>query len=131
MSDQKRNVPTGIALMVSALLVSVALVIGLIAVGNGVSVRGSNTGITITGEASASVSANQVIWTLTAQEIAPTAQQADQHADLARGRPRQHRAKRDDRGERLLGQPRAAFNEFAPEVAEVRDRPAERRQPEP
>src|ERR1700722_2814507 len=62
--------------MVSALLVAVALVIGLIAVGRGVSVRGSNTGITITGEASASVSANQVIWTLTAQEIAPTAQGA-------------------------------------------------------
>ncbi|MGA2124443.1 MAG: SIMPL domain-containing protein, partial [Acidimicrobiales bacterium] len=76
MSDQKRSVPTGIALMVSALLVAVALVIGLIAVGRGVSVRGSNTGITITGEASASVSANQVIWTLTAQEIAPTAQEA-------------------------------------------------------
>lgn len=62
--------------MVSALLVAVALVIGLIAVGRGVSVRGSNTGLTITGEASASVSANQVIWTLTAQEIAPTAQEA-------------------------------------------------------
>ena len=62
--------------MVSSLLVAVALVIGLIAVGRGVSVRGSNTGITITGEASASVSANQVVWTLTAQEIAPTAQAA-------------------------------------------------------
>ncbi len=62
--------------MISSLLVAVALVIGLIAVGRGVSVRGSNTGITITGEASASVSANQVIWTLTAQEIAPTAQEA-------------------------------------------------------
>jgi len=75
-SDQKRSVPTGVALMVSSLLVAVALVIGLIAVGRGVSVRGSNTGITITGEASASVSANQVVWTLTAQEIAPTAQAA-------------------------------------------------------
>ncbi len=62
--------------MVSSLLVAVALVIGLVAVGRGVSVRGSNTGITITGEASASVSANQVVWTLTAQEIAPTAQAA-------------------------------------------------------
>ena len=62
--------------MVGSLLLAVALVIGLMAVGRGVSVRGSNTGITITGEASASVSANQVIWTLTAQEIAPTAQEA-------------------------------------------------------
>jgi hypothetical protein len=62
--------------MVSSLLVAAALVIGLISVGHGVSVRGSNTGITITGEAVASVSANQVIWTLTAQEIAPTAQEA-------------------------------------------------------
>jgi hypothetical protein len=75
-SEQKRNVPNGTALVVSSLLVAVALVIGLIAVGRGVSVRGSNTGITITGESSASVSANQVIWTLTAQEIAPTAQEA-------------------------------------------------------
>ena len=62
--------------MVSALLIAVAIVIGLFAVGRGFSVRGSDTGITITGEASAAVSANQVIWTLTAQEIAPTAQQA-------------------------------------------------------
>jgi uncharacterized protein len=62
--------------MVSALLIAAALVIGFIAVGRGVSVRGNNTGITVTGEASASVSANQVIWTLTAQEIAPTAQGA-------------------------------------------------------
>jgi uncharacterized protein len=62
--------------MVGAFLIAVALVIGLIAVGRGVSVRGNNTGITVTGESSASVSANQVIWTLTAQEIAPTAQEA-------------------------------------------------------
>ena len=62
--------------MISSLLIAVALVIGLVAVGRGFSVRGSDTGITITGEASAAVSANQVIWTLTAQEIAPTAQQA-------------------------------------------------------
>jgi uncharacterized protein len=75
-SDEKRSVPTGVAFMVGALLIAVALVIGLIAVGRGVSVRGNNTGITVTGEASASESANQVIWTLTAQEIAPTAQAA-------------------------------------------------------
>jgi len=75
-SDLKPRIPTGVALMVGSLLLAVALVIGLMAVGRGVSVRGSNTGITITGEASASVSANQVIWTLTAQEIAPTAQEA-------------------------------------------------------
>jgi len=75
-SDQKRSVPNGVALMVSALLVAVSLVIGLVAVGRGVSVRGSNTGITITGESSAAVSANQVVWTLTAQEIAPTAREA-------------------------------------------------------
>lgn len=62
--------------MVSALLVAVALVVGLVAVGHGASVRGNNTGITITGESSASVSANQVVWTLTAQEIAPTAREA-------------------------------------------------------
>lgn len=76
MSEEKRSVPTGVALIVSSLLIAAALVIGLIAVGRGFSVRGSDTGITITGEASADVSANQVIWTLTAQEIAPTAQEA-------------------------------------------------------
>ncbi len=76
MSDLKRSVPAGVALMVSALLVAVALVVGLVAVGHGASVRGNNTGITITGESSASVSANQVVWTLTAQEIAPTAREA-------------------------------------------------------
>jgi len=72
-SDQKRSVPTGVALIVSSLLVAVSLVIGLVAVGRGVSVRGSDTGITVTGESSTAVSANQVVWTLTAQEIAPTA----------------------------------------------------------
>lgn len=76
MSDQRRSVPTGVALMVSSLLVAVSLVIGLVAVGRGVSVRGSNTGLTITGEASTAVSADQVVWTLTAQEIAPTARGA-------------------------------------------------------
>lgn len=76
MSDLKRTVPTGVALILSSLFLAVALVIGLIAVGHGFSVRGSNTGITITGESSAAVSANQVVWTLTAQEIAPTAQGA-------------------------------------------------------
>lgn len=62
--------------MVSSLLIAVSLAIGLVAVGRGVSVRGSNTGITVTGQASTSVSANQVVWTLTAQEIAPTAREA-------------------------------------------------------
>jgi hypothetical protein len=62
--------------MVSALLVAVALVIGMVAIGRAVSERGSNTGFTITGESSVAVSANQVIWTLTPQEIAPTAQEA-------------------------------------------------------
>ena len=53
-----------------------SLVIGLITIGHGVSVRGSQTGITVTGEASVAVSSNQVVWTLTAQEIAPTARAA-------------------------------------------------------
>ena len=74
MIDHERRVPTGVALIVSSLLIAVSLVIGLVAVGHGVSVRGSQTGITVTGEASVAVSANQVVWTLTAQEIAPTAQ---------------------------------------------------------
>jgi len=74
--DQKRSVPPGVALIVSSLLIAVSLVIGLVAVGHGVSVRGSQTGITVTGEASVAVSSNQVVWTLTAQEIAPTARAA-------------------------------------------------------
>jgi uncharacterized protein len=61
---------------VSSLLVAVALVLGMIAIGHAVSARGSDTGVTITGESSAAVSANQVVWTLTAQEIAPTAREA-------------------------------------------------------
>ncbi len=76
MTDQKRGAPPGVALIVSSLLIAVSLVIGLIAVGHGVSVRGSQTGITVTGEASVAVSSNQVVWTLTAQEIAPTARAA-------------------------------------------------------
>jgi hypothetical protein len=74
--EQKRGIPNGVALVIGSLLIAISLVIGLLAVGRGFSVRGSDTGITITGEASAAVSANQVIWTLTAQEIAPTAQEA-------------------------------------------------------
>jgi uncharacterized protein len=63
-------------LIVSSLFIAIALVIGLIVVGHAISERSSDTGITITGEASAPVSANLVVWTLTAQEIAPTAQGA-------------------------------------------------------
>jgi hypothetical protein len=75
-SDEKRGVPPGVALIVSSLLVAVALVVGLVVLGHAISARSSDTGITITGEASTTVSSNQVIWTLTAQEIAPTAQEA-------------------------------------------------------
>jgi hypothetical protein len=63
-------------MIVSAVLLGVALVIGLIQVGDGFALRGSSTGLTVTGESEANVSANQVVWTLTAQEIAPTARQA-------------------------------------------------------
>jgi hypothetical protein len=75
-SDENRSVSPGVALIVSSLFIAIALVIGLIVVGHAVSERSSDTGITITGEASLPVSANQVVWTLTAQEIAPTAQGA-------------------------------------------------------
>jgi uncharacterized protein len=66
----------GVAMVASAILLGVALVIGLIQVGDGFALRGSNTGLTVTGESEANVSANQAVWTLTAQEIAPTAHQA-------------------------------------------------------
>jgi uncharacterized protein len=63
-------------MVASAILLGVALVIGLIQVGDGFALRGSSTGLTVTGESEANVSANQAVWTLTAQEIAPTAHEA-------------------------------------------------------
>jgi hypothetical protein len=63
-------------MVASAILLGVALVIGLIQVGDGFALRGSSTGLTVTGESETNVSANQAVWTLTAQEIAPTAHQA-------------------------------------------------------
>jgi hypothetical protein len=56
--------------------------------------------------------------------------EADQHPGLARRRARQHRAERDDRGEGALIEPLPALDEFAAEVADVRDRAAERRESE-
>ena len=56
-------------MVASAILLGVALVIGLIQVGDGFALRGSSTGLTVTGESEANVSANQVVWTLTAQEL--------------------------------------------------------------
>lgn len=76
MDAPARRIPRGTPLVVSSLLVSVALVVGLVAVGRGVSVRGSATGLTVTGEAGTNVAADRAVWSLTAQETAPTARQA-------------------------------------------------------
>ena len=51
--------------------------------------------------------------------------------DLAAGRPRQELAERDQVGVGRLVDPLAAVDVLLAEVAEVRDRPAERGQPEP
>ena len=58
------------------------------------------------------------------------ARQADGEADLARGRAGQELAKRDQIGERALGKPAAPRDEFAAEIADMGDRPAEGREAE-
>jgi uncharacterized protein len=62
--------------IISSLLIAAALGVGLVQVGRGMAVRGSGSGLTITGEASVNVSADRVVWMLTSQEIAPTAHAA-------------------------------------------------------
>jgi hypothetical protein len=53
-------------------------------------------------------------------------QDAEREADLAGSRPRQELTERNDVGVAALAQPFPALDEFGPEVAEMRDRPAER-----
>src|SRR3954470_2840297 len=57
---------------------------------------------------------------------AVAAQDAKREADLAGSRPRQELTERNDVGKTALVQPPPALDEFGPEVAEMRDRPAER-----
>ena len=59
-------------------------------------------------------------------EQAVAAQDAEREADLAGGRAGQELAQRDDVGVAAFVQPFPALDEFGPEVAEMRDRPAER-----
>jgi hypothetical protein len=54
------------------------------------------------------------------------AQDAQREADLAGGRTGQELAKRDDVGVAAFVQPFPALDEFRPEIAEMRDRAAER-----
>ena len=61
-------------------------------------------------------------------EQAVAAQDAEREADLAGSRPRQELAERDDIGVAAFAEPFPPFDEFRPEVAEMRDRPAERRE---
>lgn len=76
MSGSSRGVSTSVALIVSSFLIAVALGVGLFQVGSGLATRGSSSGLTITGESQVNVSANQAVWTLSAQETAPTAREA-------------------------------------------------------
>jgi hypothetical protein len=61
----------------------------------------------------------------------PAAQQADGDTHLARGRPRQELAERDQVGVALVVEPAPPAHELLAEIAEMRDRSAEARQPEP
>jgi hypothetical protein len=54
------------------------------------------------------------------------AQEADGDADLARGRPGQELAEPDQIGEALVVEPAPPVHELLAEIAEMRDRPAER-----
>jgi len=63
-------------------------------------------------------------------EQAVAAQDAEGEADLAGSRPRQELAERNDVGITAFAEPFSPFDEFRPEVAEMRDRPAERGEPE-
>src|SRR5262249_55472397 len=58
------------------------------------------------------------------------AQQAGADADLARRRPRQELAERDEIDIGALVEPAAALDELGVKIAEMRDRPAERGQAE-
>ena len=61
----------------------------------------------------------------------PGPARADRDPDLAAGGPGQELAERHEVGEGGVVEPAAPLDVLAPEVAEVRDRAAERRQPEP
>jgi hypothetical protein len=76
MSDPTKGIPTGVALIISSFLIAIALGLGLFQVGGGMATRGSSSGLTITGMSEINVSADRAVWTLTAQEIAPTAHEA-------------------------------------------------------
>ena len=59
-------------------------------------------------------------------EQAVAAQDAEREADLAGSRTWQELAERNDVGVAAFAEPFPPFDEFRPEVAEMRDRPAER-----
>lgn len=76
MSNLRSGVRIGTATMIGALLIAVALGIGLIQVGKGMAARGEAAGLTVTGSAHVDVSADRAVWTLTDTEMAPTASTA-------------------------------------------------------
>ena len=76
MSDPSKGIRISTATMISSLLIAVALGAGLFQVGSGMAARGDNSGLTITGSAHVNVKADRAVWTLTAQEIGPTARDA-------------------------------------------------------
>jgi hypothetical protein len=66
------------------------------------------------------------------QSAEPTGSaQPERHAHLAAGRPRQELAERDQVGVAAIVQPAAPLDKLAAEIAQMRDRPAERREAKP
>lgn len=72
----------GIALIVSATLLSLAFAFGLVQVGRGVASRGAE-GITITGSAKTTATADKAVWVLSAQESARTQREAVQKVEAS------------------------------------------------
>ena len=75
-NDNSRDTVTiernkGILILVAAVIVSLALGIGLVKVGTGFASRSSD-GIVVTGSAKVSATADNVVWTLSVQESAPS-----------------------------------------------------------
>ncbi|MFM8844108.1 MAG: SIMPL domain-containing protein [Actinomycetota bacterium] len=69
MSEQEKQ--KSLSLIISALILAVAMGLGLNQVGSGFASR-SSEGISVTGSARINVSADKAVWTLNAEQVAPT-----------------------------------------------------------
>lgn len=69
MTDNEKQ--KSFALVISAAIIAIAMGLGLNQVGSGFASR-SNEGISVTGSARINVSADKAVWTLNAEQVAPT-----------------------------------------------------------